>query len=176
VNDPAKTFDEVHSSSERDRGKWDGPTATGTFIVGANEVSPTFVWDKKAFRDAQPVARFGNLFVYHGTFDIRAMRGQSLAYQAAFQIYGPEPNIEKAIKMLEESFSLDPNAFFVALELGNQYLKLGNRDEALNAYMNALVNCPVEDPNRSLLFDQVDRLKSSDSVEGIQPLRNPAME
>lgn len=176
VNDPAKSFDEVRSSNERDRGKWDGPTATGTFIIGANELAPAFVWDKKVFRDAEPIARFGNLFVYRGTFDIRAMRGQGLAYRAAFQIYGPEPNIERAIEMLSESFSLDPKAFFVALELGNQYLKLGRRNEALNAYQNALDNCPAEDPNRTLILEQVELMKRSDSLEGIQPLRNPAME
>jgi hypothetical protein len=176
VNDPARSIDEVRSSSERDRGKWDGPTASGTFIVGANELSPSWVWDKKSFRDAEPVARFGNLFVYEGTFDIRSMRAQGLAYRAAFQIYGPEPNIERATAMLIESFSLDPNAFFVALELGNQYLKLGKRDEALNAYQSALDNCPIEDPNRNLISEQVERLKSSASLEGIQPLRNPAME
>jgi hypothetical protein len=176
VNDPARSIDEVRSSSERDRGKWDGPTATGTFIVGANELSPSWVWDKKSFRDAEPAARFGNLFVYEGTFDIRSMRAQGLAYRAAFQIYGPEPNIERATAMLTESFSLDPKAFFVALELGNQNLKLGKREEALNAYQNALDNCPTEDPNRHLIYEQIERLKSSTSLEGIQPLRNPAME
>lgn len=144
--------------------------------MGANEVSPTWVWDKKTFRDAVPITRFGNLFVYRGTFDIRPLKGQGLAYRAGFQIYGPEPDIERAIGMLEESYSLDPSAFFVALELGNQYLKLGRRDETLNAYERALERCPVEDPNRELLLVQVDRLKNSDSLDGIQPLRNPAME
>lgn len=176
VNDPSRTFDMVRSSNERDRGKWDGPTATGTFIVGANEMAPAFYWDKKVFRDAAPIERFGNLFVYRGTFDIRAMRAQGLEHFAEFQIYGPQPNTEKAIAMLTESFSLDPRAFFVALELGNQYLKLGRRNEALDAYQNALDSCPVEDPNRSLISDQIERLQSSAPLETIQPLRNPAME
>ena len=104
------------------------------------------------------------------------MRGQGLAYLAAFQIYGPEPNIERAVAMLTEAFELDQRAFFVALELGNQYLKLGKRDEALNAYQNALNNCPAEDPNRILISDQIEKIKGSASVEGISPLRNPAME
>lgn len=172
VEEPSRSFEYVRSTSER----WAGDTATGTFLIGANEVTPTWVWDKKAFRDAEPITRFGNLLVYRGTFDVRPLKGQGLAYRAAFQIYGPEPKIERAIEMLTESFSLDPRAFFVALELGNQYLKLGNRDEALNAYQDALDNCPAEDPNRSLIFDQVERLKGSVSIEGIQPLRNPAME
>jgi len=172
VNDPSRSFEYVRSTSER----WAGDTATGTFLIGANEVSPTWVWDKKAFREAEPTMRFGNLFVYSGTFDIRPLKGQGLAYRAAFQIYGPEPNIEKGISMLEESFALDQRAFFVALELGNQYLKLGRRDEALKAYRDALDNCPDEDPNKALIADQVDRVKNSESLDGIQPLRNPALE
>lgn len=176
VKDPAKTFDEVRTGNERDRGKWDGPTATGTFIVGANELAPAFFFDKKMFRDAEPLTRFGNLFVYRGTFDIRPMRAQGLAYLAGFHIYGPEPNIERAIQMLSESYSLEPRAFSVSLELGNQYLKLGKRDEALSAYQNALDNCPEADPNRRLIFDQVEAIKGSNSLEGIQPVRNPAME
>ncbi len=172
VNEPSRSFEYVRSSSER----WSGDTATGTFLIGGNEISPTWVWDKKAFRDADPIARFGNLFVYNGTFDIRPLKGQGLAYRAAFQIYGPEPNIEKGIAMLEESFALDQRAFFVALELGNQYLKLGKRDAAQNAYQNALDNCPDEDPNKALIADQVERLRNSQSLEGIQPLRNPSLE
>ena len=176
VDDPSKTIDQVRTSNERDRGKWDGPTATGVFIVGANELSPTWVWDKKSFRDAEPITRFGNLFVYEGTFDIRPMRAQGLAYLAAFQIYGPEPNIERAVEMLTEAFELDRRAFFVALELGNQYLKLGKRDEALRAYQNALDNCPAEDPNRDAIFNQVELLKRSETLEGVAPLRNPSLE
>lgn len=176
VKEPSRTIDRVRRSGERDRGKWDGPYATGVFITGANEISPSFAFDKKSFRDAEPVARFGNLFVYQGTFDIRPMRAQGLAYLASFHIYGPEPNLDQAVAMLEESFALDPRAFFVSLELGNQYLKLGRRDEALRAYQSALDNCPEADPNRSLLSDQVEKLHNSTSLEGIQPLRNPAME
>ncbi len=175
VNDPAKTIDVVRASGERDRGKWDGPTATGTFIIGANEMAPAFVWDKKMFRDAEPIKRFGNLFVYRGTFDIRPLRAQGLAYRAAFQIYGPEPDIERAIEMLSESYALDPKAFSVALELGNQYLKLGNREAALGAYESALNNTPDGDSNAALIAEQIERLKR-DPIENIQPLRNPALE
>jgi hypothetical protein len=176
IDDPSKTFDRVRRSGERDRGKWDGPYATGIFITGANEISPTWAWDKKSFREAEPIARFGNLFVFEGTFDIRPMRAQGLSHYAMFRIYGPEPNIEEAVAMLSESFALDPRAFFVALELGNQYLKLGRRDEALKAYQDAFDNCRPEDSNKELLLKQVDMIKNADSLEGIQPLRNPALE
>jgi tetratricopeptide (TPR) repeat protein len=132
-------------------------------------------WDKKAFREAEPIARFGNLFVFRGTFDIRSMRAQSLEYKASFQIYGPEPNIEKAIEMLSEAAEIDPKAFFVALELGNQYLKLGKKEEALRAYQTALDNCPRSDGNSVLLERQIERL-NREPLDQITPLRNPWIE
>lgn len=171
INDPAKSLEEVKSSSE----KWDADTATGVFILGANELSPGFWHDTKAFRDAQPIARFGSLFVFEGAFDIRPLRAQGLAYRAAFQIFGPEPNIEKAIQMLEESAALDPRAFFVSLELGNLYLKTGKRDEALAAYRTAYANTPEADPAYKELANQIERVQN-EALENISPLRNPSLE
>jgi len=175
IKDPAKTLDYVGKDSERDSGKWDGDTATGIFIVGANEIAPTLWWDKKAFREAEPVARFGNLFVFRGTFDIRSMSAQGLAYKASFQIHGPEPNIEKAIEMLSKSVEIDPKAFFVALELGNQYLKVGNHEEALRAYRIAKENVPASDETSELLIRQIERVET-EPLDQIQPVRNPGME
>ena len=175
IKDPSKSIDQVGSDPDRDRGKWEADTATGTFIVGANEISPALWWDKKPFRDVEPIARFGNLFVFRGTFDIRAMRAQSLDYLASFQIYGAEPNIEKAVEMLSAAVEIDPKAFFVALELGNQYLKLAKRDDALRAYQVAFDNCPKSDETRKLLERQIERLKL-EPIDQIAPLRNPWVE
>ena len=172
INNPAKSLEEVKSSSE----KWDADIATGVFILGANELSPGFWHDTKAFRDAQPIARFGNLFVFDGTFDIRPLRAQGLAYRAMFQIFGPEPNIEKAIQLPEESAELDPRAFFVSLEIGNQYLKLGKREQALAAYQSSLENVPQGDVETStMLADQIERIKTGE-LKDISPLRNPSLE
>ncbi len=175
IDDPAKSIDYISSSKERDKGKWDGPFATGTFIIGANEIAPALRWDKGSFREAVPIKRFGNLFVFRGTFDIRPMLAQGLDYRAGFQIYGPEPNIEKAAEMLKESADLDPRAFFVSLELGNQYLKLGRREEAISAYQTALANVPSTDATHGLLIGQLERMKT-EPLENITTLRNPALE
>ena len=171
VKDTSKSFESVPSASER----WAGDTATGTFMIGANEISPAFAFDKKAFREAEPIMRFGNLFVYRGTFDVRPLKAQALEYRAGFQIYGPEPNIEKAIEMLSESARLAPRAFSVTLELGNQYLKLGKREDALQAYQSSMDNVPAGDTTTELLARQIERVKN-EPMETIPPLRNPAME
>lgn len=175
INDPNQTVDWISSSKEKDKGKWDGPTATGIFIIGANEIAPAFWWDKASFRDAEPVARFGNLFVFEGTFDIRPLLAQSLQYRATFFVYGPEPNIDKAIELLTESAKLDPRAFFVSLELGNLYLKTGRRDQALQAYRDAYANVPEADPAYYELSTQIERVQN-EALEDISPLRNPSLE
>lgn len=175
IDDPHKTIDHISSSKEKDAGKWDGPDATGTFIIGANEIAPGLWYDKASFREAAPIARFGNLFVFRGTFDIRPLIAQARAYQASFQIHGPKPNLEKAIKLLEESSRLDPRAFFVALELGNQYLKIGKREDALRSYQSAYENVPRADSAFEELGRQIERVRT-ESLEHISPLRNPSLE
>lgn len=175
VKDAEKTVDWISGSKEKDKGMWDGPTATGIFIIGANEIAPGLWYDKASFREAEPLLRFGNLFVYEGTFDIRPLLAQSLNYRASFFIYGPEPDIPKAIEMLTESATLDPRAFFVSLELGNLYLKEGRRDEALAAYRTAYANTPENDPAYEELAVQIERVQN-EVPENISPLRNPSLE
>lgn len=77
--------------------------------------------------------------------------------------------------MLSRSVALDPAAFFVALELGNQYLKIGNREEALRAYRIARENAPASDDIGELLARQIERVQK-EPLEQIHPLRNPALE
>jgi hypothetical protein len=77
--------------------------------------------------------------------------------------------------MLSESAALDPTAFFVALELGNQHLKIGNREESLRAYRIARENAPVSDDISQLLLRQIERMET-EPLEQILPLRNPEIE
>lgn len=95
--------------------------------------------------------------------------------RAVGKIYTDKPETEEAIKMLSESVALDPTAFFVALELGNQYLKIGNREEALRAYRITTENVPPSDEISVLLARQIERVET-ESLEQIQPLRNSGIE
>ncbi len=151
---------------------------SGTFIIGAFDLAPAMFWDVgRDFREAAPIARFGNLFVFKGTFPVsKAAQAQSLYYRALYgKIYVAEPDIEGGIKMLSQSVALDPTAFFVALELGNQSLKIGNREEALRAYLIARENAPASDNISELLTRQIERVQT-ESLEQIKPLRNPGVE
>ncbi|MEO7539755.1 MAG: phospholipid carrier-dependent glycosyltransferase [Pyrinomonadaceae bacterium] len=132
-------LDWIGNDPERDREMMDSEIRSGTFILGATAI------DDGAFKDAAPIARFGNLFVFRGTFNVNPpkVKARSLYQRAIYEmIYTAEPNIEEAIKLLSESVSLDPTPYFAALELGNQYLKIGKRSEASRAYRIAKENAP----------------------------------
>ncbi|MBA4122954.1 MAG: hypothetical protein H0X72_10895 [Acidobacteria bacterium] len=170
-------LDWVGNQPERDAEKMSGDTQSGTFIIGAKELAPSLFWDVgKPFRGAAPAARFGNLFVFRGTFPgANAARAAYLFFGAVGKIYSPEADIEGGIQMLSQSLALDPSPFFVWLELGNQYLKLGNRDEALRAYRTAKETAPASDSISELLRIQIERVQT-EPLNQIQPLRNPGLE
>jgi tetratricopeptide (TPR) repeat protein len=174
----ARGLEWVGKEPERDAEKIFSDKLSGTFIIGVFQLAPSLFWDfGKHFREAKPVARIGNVFVFQGTFPgSRAAQSYALYNRAVYgKIYTPEPDIEGGIKMLEQSVALDPKAFFVALELGNQYLKIGNREEALKAYRISRENAPATDDIGELLAQQIKRLHT-EPLEQIQPLRNPGIE
>ena len=170
VERKSRNLDWVGKTDERDAEKIDSETLNGTLFLGARQVR-----GKPAFRDATPIARFGNLFVFRGTFydpDTKIFR---LTLRANNKIYTAEPDIEGAIKLLSEAVALDPKKFHNAVELGNQYLKTGKREEALRAYRIAKENAPADDAISELLARQIERV-TTEPLEQITPLRNPKIE
>jgi hypothetical protein len=171
-------LDWVGKEPERDAGKIFGETMSGTFIIGAFELSQSLFWDVgKNFREATPVARIGNLFVYSGTFPAsHPAQARALYFQAMrSKLYTDKPDVAGGIKMLSQSVALDPQAFFVALELGNQYVKVGDREGALRAYRIAKENAPASDSISELLARQIERVQAEPLAQ-IQSLRNPGLE
>jgi hypothetical protein len=53
-------------------------------------------------------------------------------------IYAEKPDLETAERLLRQSVSLDPSAFFAFIDLGNVCVKRGAREDALQAYSGAL--------------------------------------
>ncbi len=165
-----RELDWVGKNDERDAEKMNSEMLSGTLFLGARQVRA-----KPAFRDATPIARFGNLFVFRGTFrdpDTKVLR---LTMRARNKIYTTEPDIEGAIKLLSEAVALDPKKFHNAVELGNQYLKLGKREEALRAYQIAKENAPADNEISELLTRQIERV-ATEPLAQISPLRNPKIE
>ena len=164
-----RELDWVGKNLERDAERMNSETVSGTIFMGARRAR------NPAFRDATPIARFGNLFVFRGTFKFPEIRNISLTMRARNKIYTAEPDIEGAIKLLTEAVAVNPQNFSNAVELGNQYLKLGRREEALRAYQIAKENAPADGEISELLTRQIERV-ATEPLEQISPLRNPKIE
>jgi tetratricopeptide (TPR) repeat protein len=172
-------MDWVGKDMKRDAARYEGDTISGTFIIGANELGPKMFWDAgKPLRGFEPIRRFGNLFVFRGTFQRpTAALSRRLYNQALYEyLYVAKPDVATGIEKLNKSVELDPTAFCSSLELGNQYLKLGDRTEALRAYRISYENAPRTDSIYDILGDQVRRIESGEALENIAPLRNPGIE
>ena len=172
-------IDWVGKDPERDADRMKSEILDGTIIIGAENLAPKIWWDVgDTLRDAQPVARLGsNVFVFRGRFPRPKAATARLLWLRAMhtKLYVPEPDVAAGVEMLSQSAEIDPAAFFVSLELGNQYLKLGRRDEALRAYERALEFAPDTDGISDLLRQQVERLKNP-ANEDVLPIRNPGVE
>ena len=174
----ARGMDYVGRVPERDEGRFDGETVTGTFMIGANELGEGQWWDVgKPFRQTRPARRFGNVFVFQGTFDTpTAMRSRSIFYRTIYsKIYTDKPDPNAAIEGIERSLALDDSCFFAHLELGNQYLQIGDRQNALRAYRGSLGRAPRSDSIYDLIAEQVKKLEG-DAGEIVEPIRNPGIE
>ncbi|MEP7148847.1 MAG: hypothetical protein ABI857_08185 [Acidobacteriota bacterium] len=174
----ARGMDWVGREPLRDAARYEPEMITGTFLIGANELGETMWWDVgRSFRGTEPAGRMGNIFVFRGTFPRpTAMRARSMFYRSIFtKIYTNEPDIAAGIEGIESSLAMDDSFFFVALELGNQYLKLGRRDDALRAYKLSYERAPTSDSIYDLLRDQIQRLET-EPLENIPMVRNPGIE
>jgi tetratricopeptide (TPR) repeat protein len=174
----ARGMDYVGRDPDRDDRRFEGENVTGTFMIGANELGEGQWWDVgKPFRGTPPVKRFGNIFVFQGTFDRpNSMRSRSIFYRTIYsKIYTDRPDPKAAIDGIERSIALDPSCFFAHLELGNQYLKVGDKQNALRAYRNSLERAPRSDSIYDLIAEQVNKLESGPDG-AVDLLRNPGIE
>ena len=171
-------LDWVGNDMQRDAARIATGTYDGTIIIGAENLTPKLWWDVgKPLRDVEPVARMGNVFVFKGTFERpKAALARALWFRAMYtNLYVSQPDVAGGIELLTQSVELDPTAFCASLELGNQHLKLGRREDALRAYRISLEHAPRTDSIYDLLEEQVRRVES-EPLENITPLRNPGIE
>ncbi len=170
-------LDWIGKDPERDSGKMSADTQSGTFLVSARTMAPSLFWDMgKPFREASPVARFGTLFVFRGTFpNPPGARAALVFFRSLEKIETPTPDAEGAVQLISQSLELDPSPYFVWLELGNQYLKLGNREKTLEAYKKSYEHAPKSDSINEVLLEQIRKV-GSEPLDQIAPLRNPGAE
>jgi hypothetical protein len=150
------------------------PEKSGTFLVGRIALIPSPFWDRPALRAATPIARFGNLFVYHGTLSLPADVGAFYYFDGIEKLYADKPDVVAAEKQLQLSVDADPSPFFAHIELANLMLKRGARAEALQEYSRALQYAPADPQVRQPIEVQIQRVKNLTGE--IPALRNPFME
>ena len=160
---------------ERDRNLESQPERSGTIFAGIYALTHTTYWDKPTLRAAVPVARYGNLFIYQGTFHLPGSAAGFLYWDAQEKLYAAKPDVALAEKDLQMSVDMDPAAFFAHIELANLMLKRGARDEALREYSQALRYAPADPQIRQSIEAQIQRV-SSEPPGTVRPLRNPVLE
>ena len=171
----ARKIDWLGSDLKRDESQMSTGTFSGTVLINARSLSRRLWWDMPMLRAATPVARFGNLLVFRGTFDMRARVARELYRSAVSRVFASESDLDTAERMLKESVAADPSAFFVYIELGNVYLQRGSRNEAEQAYISALEHAPPEPSVRHSIEGQISLLRA-EPLRQIAPLRDPGLE
>jgi hypothetical protein len=148
---------------------------SGTVFLNATWLAPRRVYDYAVFRETQPVARFGNLLVFRGSFRLPWLKASNRLWRAMDLLYSQTPDAATAERLLRESVELYPQAYGAAIELGNRLAKRGARDEAIRAYQIAQTHAPQGDEIIALLERQIERI-TKEPPEAAPSLRNPWLE
>jgi len=170
-----RDVDYVGRDKKRDLQALGQPESSGTFFVGPIPLIPSPFWDHPALRAATPVARFGNMFIYQGTFYIPTGAAAFFYFDGVEKLYADNPDIAAAEKDFQQSVQMDPTAFFVHIELANLLLKRGAHEEALREYSQSLKYAPADRAIRQPIEEQIQRVTNQRSAK-IPPLRNPFLE
>jgi tetratricopeptide (TPR) repeat protein len=151
------------------------PVFQGTVFATSTRLGRRLWWNADALQAATPVARFGNLFIFRGNFELSGSLARTLYFSGIYKEYAEKPDLAAAEHLFAESVQADPGAFFVYIELGNLALKRGSREDALRAYNNALLHAPSDPLARKPIEEQIARF-SVGTQEQIPMLRNPQLE
>ena len=156
---------------------------TGFFLYQPTDLLPFPNWDwdpEVALAGLDRVARMGNVIVYRGTQTVPDVRAGGMLDRVMRYIYS-EGGTDWALvaERLEEVIAVRPYHFTAALELGNAYLRLGRRDDALRAYRTPLAHLDrgIMGPESVAQFrEQIARLDGGDPLDQVPLLRNPWLE
>lgn len=144
---------------------------SGTVLISAPSLAPFPRLDLAALRRTRPVARFGNLMIYQGTFHIPWRRSMAL-YTAGVKTLYLERDPRRAEPLFDEAVRLYPPLYPAAIELGNLRARRGARDEAVQAFELARAQATPGDPIIERLTEQIERLRR-EPPRSLPPVRNP---
>jgi hypothetical protein len=171
----ARGIDFLGRDMDRDFAEAAKPQRNGFIFVSPAFLFHKSYWDRAALRNAKPVARFGNLFVYSGMFDLPGDAALTLYYRGNAKLFTEHPDWDAAESAFRQAAQLDPTAYFVNIDLGNVCLLRGKREESLEAYRLALDNVRDDLVMQGYLKEQIRRVSVED-LRNIPPVRDPTQE
>ena len=154
----------------------------GWFVYAMPSTLPWPQWDwdpKVVFKDMRLAARFGHVGIWRGTLVRPQSRAGSLKGKVMDYIYKEDGDDWALVAArLEEVVPLGPQAVDAGVELGNAYVRLGRRDEAIRSYQRLLDQdkIPVEAKVAAQLRAQIERIRTASDVAKVAPMRNPWLE
>ena len=154
----------------------------GWFVYSMTSMLPWPQWDwdpAVVFKDMDLVARRGHVMVWRGTMVRPRARASGMIGQVIDYIYKENGDDWALVAArLEEAVVHAPQRIDAAVELGNAYVRLGRRDEAIAAYQRLLDQdkVPVEAKVAGQLRAQIERVRRAPDVSAIEPMRNPWLE
>jgi hypothetical protein len=141
---------------------------------------PQWDWDPKVvFKDMRMVVRFGHVGIWHGTMRRPQTRASSMASRVSDYIYKENGDDWALVAArLEEVVAQMPQKVDAGVELGNAWLRLGERDKAVTAYRRLLEQdkVPLEPMLAEQLQAHIDRVATATDLSAVEPLRNPWLE
>jgi len=154
----------------------------GWFVYPMTDTLPWPQWDwdpAVVFKDMRLVARHGHVGIWHGRMTRPQARAGSLYGKVADYIYKENGDDWALVALrLEEVVAQMPQKVDAGVELGNAYLRLGRRAQAIAAYRRLLEQdkVPVEPLVAKQLEAQIARTRATRNPADVAPMRNPWLE
>jgi hypothetical protein len=169
-------LDWVGRDMKRDEPRFQSPVFSGTIMVQARFLGPSLFLDWSALRSAKPIARFGDVLVFRGSYNIAPILAADRSYRARVELFSDKPDLAKTERLLRQSVDFDPSGFWDFIELGNIYLSRGSREQALEAFTGARDHAPAGTVFRRDLDNQLRLFDSPLPTSQIPSLRDPSLE
>lgn len=170
-------LDWVGRDEARDAPRFQSPIFTGIIMVQARYLGPSLLGDWPALRASRPAARFGDLVVFKGTYDIGPILADDRYYNGLNKLFTAKPDPVAAEHFFQQSVHLYPRAFWSSIELGNIYLARNARAQAIAAYTQARDNAPAASTFQQAIIDHLRTVTSTiGPLDHLPPLRDPYLE
>jgi hypothetical protein len=123
----------------------------------------------------QPVARFGNLLLYHGNLPLPRVAASILRFRALVTMDQATTSPKLIEQYLLRSIALDPDSAPAAIELGNFALARRETAKALHWYELAQKDA-AQQPDILIDVERQIQLVKTAPPGTVSALRNPAKE